>query len=108
MNQLEESIYQFVTGAGYRPIKPRVIAQQLKLPKDQEADVKRAIKRLVHHGRLQYGSNHLVMAPEQAAKPGTAPGKTPSGRIAGVFQRTAKGFGFVRPHGATAEDRIGG
>ena len=41
------------------------------------------------------------MVPEKS----DSPGKTRSGRITGVFQRTKKGFGFVRPHGATAEDR---
>ena len=39
MNNLEESILQLVNAPGYRPVKPRVIAQQLKLPKDQAADV---------------------------------------------------------------------
>ncbi len=89
MNQLEESIFQFVNAPGYRPVKPRAIAQQLKLSKDQAPDVRRAIKRLVHQGRLGYGSNHLVT-------PASAP-KTPKrNRLTGVFQRRQKGFGFVR------------
>jgi ribonuclease R len=89
MNQLEESIFQFVNMPGYRPIKPRAIAQQLKLSKDQAPNVRRAVKRLVHQGRLGYGSNHLV-TPTSAAK-------TPkSNRLTGVFQRRQKGFGFVR------------
>ncbi len=119
MKNLEESIFQLVTAAGYRPVKPRVIAQQLKLPKDRAADVKRAIKRLVHTGRLSYGPNHLVM-PAGATKTPQGPfvgqppsavhgdsaqpraavphvGKGPKGnRLMGVFQRRQKGFGFVR------------
>ena len=92
MKNLEESIFQLVTAAGYRPVKPRVIAQQLKLPKERAADVKRAIKRLVHTGRLGYGSNHLVM-PASATKATKAP---KGNRLMGVFQRRQKGFGFVR------------
>ena len=99
----------FIARAEYRPMKPRAIAKHLRVPEEQIADMKRVVKRLVHHGQLRYGSNHLVMAAEAAAepaaKPGSEPGKTRSGRITGVFQRTKKGFGFVRPHGATAEDR---
>jgi ribonuclease R len=96
MNQLEESIFQFVNAPGYRPIKPRAIAQQLKLAKDQAPDVRRAIKRLVHQGRLGYASNHLV-TPVTAAKNAKAAAKTPkSNRLRGVFQRRQKGFGFVR------------
>ena len=104
-SELEQSILNFIALAEYRPMKPRAIAKHLKVPDEQIALVKRAIKRMVHHGQLQYGSNHLVMAADTAVKPGTEPGKTRPGRIAGVFQRTKKGFGFVRPHGATAEDR---
>ncbi len=90
MNQLEETIFHFVAAPGYRPIKPRNIAQQLKLPKDQLADLKRAIKRLVHQGRIAYGPNHLVI-PASAA-----PKTAKSSRLEGVFQRRQKGFGFVR------------
>ena len=95
--ELEQAILNLVAGPEYRPMKPRAIAKQLALPDEQIAEAKRVIKRLVHHGQLQYGTNHLVM--------GSGPGKTHTGRIVGVFQRTSKGFGFVRPHGATAEDR---
>ena len=89
MNQLEESIFQLVAAPSYRPLKPRGIAQQLGLAKDQAANVRRAVKRLVHQGRIGYGSNHLV-TPAAAAK-------TPKrNRLTGVFQRRQKGFGFVR------------
>ena len=87
--------------------------------------MRRAVKRLVRHGRLAYGSNHLVMpvAPAAVSSPaigratsqeknsrrltaaGRAPKRPPQGlrqtsgggnRVLGVFQRTQKGFGFVR------------
>ncbi|MEN6449790.1 MAG: RNB domain-containing ribonuclease [Thermoguttaceae bacterium] len=117
MKSLEESILELVNSPGYRPIKPRVIAKQLKLPQDQAVDVRRAVKRLVREGRLAYAVSHLVTPPPGAAGPqpspklskkqrrepaasGAAakkPRQAPTGnRVLGVFQRTQKGFGFVR------------
>jgi ribonuclease R len=92
--ELEQTILNYVALPEYRPMKPRAIAKQLQVPEEQIALLKRAIKRLVHHGQLQYGANHLVMADDK----GVEPEKTRPGRIMGVFQRTQKGFGFVRPH----------
>ena len=112
---LEQSILQLVTPPGYRPIKPRVIAQRLNLPKDQAADVRRAVKRLVRAGKAGYsaepsgaarraisGRRRNGSAHESSPEPPTAR-RTASGhgsqagnRVMGVFQRTQKGFGFVR------------
>jgi len=86
-NDLQRRIVTHVNRPNYRPVKPAVIARQLDLPKDQHRDLKRAIKDLVKKGRLRYGSNHLVRP---------AAGDAPS-RITGVFHRTDKGYGFVRP-----------
>ena len=61
MNNLEQSILQLVNSPGYRPIKPRVIAQRLKLSKDEAVDVRRAVKQLVRQAKLRYSTNHLVM-----------------------------------------------
>jgi ribonuclease R len=127
--ELEQKILKYVNAPGYRPSKPRVIAQQLRLPPEQAVEVRRLVKRLVGQGQLAYASNHLVM-PVSAAKsrrvragthaagaenvtPACVQARTlpvaptsvqastlPSGkghRILGVFQRTQKGFGFVRP-----------
>jgi ribonuclease R len=96
MTPLEQSILQLVGAANYRPVKPRVILQQLNLPKDQVAELKRTIKRLVHDGKLGYGPNHLVLSPDAAtAKRPTSSRPAPK-RLIGIFQRNKKGFGFVR------------
>ncbi len=89
---LQQKILKFVRRKGYRPVKPRVIAERLKVPKDRAAEVKRAVKRLVGRGQLAYAANHLVRAAEPSSPGGN--------RLVGVFQRTQKGFGFVRPTGA--------
>ena len=90
-NQLQQAILDFVGRAQYKPVKPRVIAERLGFAKDDHRDVKRAIKRLVRQGRLQFGSNHLV-------RPASG---LHSDLVTGVFRRTRGGFGFVRPRGAT-------
>jgi len=112
MNPLEEAIVKLVSAAGYRPIKPRIIAQQLNLSRDEAADVKKAVKRLVQRGRLRYGPNHLVMpadinAPEpNAASAKAAASRSAQKRLTGVFQRNSRGFGFVRLEGtATSTDK---
>ena len=96
MNNLEQSILQLVNAPGYRPIKPRVIAQRLNLSKDQAVDVRRAVKQLVRQGKLRYSSNHLVMpvAPGTDAKTHaknsrelTAPGKSCQKTPGGVASR---------------------
>jgi ribonuclease R len=92
---LAASILKLVRSPGYRPLKPRMIARRLQVPREQVTDVKRAVKRLVRQGLLVYGAKHFVGPAEGLAPPG--PAKT--NRVAGVFRRTEKGFGFVRPSG---------
>ena len=128
MPNLEESILQLVNSSNYRPIKPRIIAQRLGLSKEQAVEVRRTVKKLVRHGQLRFSTNHLVMpavatatvAPKTREKdsrgltaPGTASKKSSAGsasrrggnRVLGTFQRTQKGFGFVRVSRETASKR---
>jgi ribonuclease R len=89
---LTDAILELVRRPDYRPMKPRMIARRLQVPRDDVPVVKKLIKRLVRQGVLAYGDKHLVRSPDQAAQP-------KSNRIAGVFRRVEKGFGFVRPTG---------
>ena len=96
--ELQEAVLRYVNSDKYQPVKPRVIAKKLKLPKDRHIDLKRAVKRLVQAGKLTYGSGHLI-------KPAAA-GATPAAGVkgvTGVFRRTSQGYGFVRP---TLETRV--
>jgi ribonuclease R len=92
--QLEQSILDLVNRPGYSPMKPGAIARRLQLAKDQAEEVKHAVKRLVQRGKLAYDAGHLVRAASTVERR--------SNRLEGVFQRTAKGFGFVRLSGAAA------
>ena len=61
--KLEPIVLAHVLGPKYQPVKPRVIAKQLKLPSEQHKALKLAIRRLVKAGKLSYGSGHIVRAP---------------------------------------------
>jgi ribonuclease R len=93
--QLESAILQYVSQAGYTPVKPRVIAQQLGLAEHLYRDARHAVKRLVKAGKLAYGPNHVVGLPTAAEMD----------RLTGVFRRTAKGHGYVAPAGVTRSDQ---
>jgi ribonuclease R len=122
--KLEPIVLAHVLGPKYQPVKPRVIAKQLRLPSEQHKALKLAIRRLVKAGKIDYGSGHLVRAPkarDQSKARTSAPVQrereprsshpTPSrdskNVIVGTFRRTSKGFGFVRPQGAQRGDKAG-
>lgn len=89
LSELEDKILQLIQAEDYRPVKPRILAKQLKLSAAEAADVRRAVKKLSKQQKLKYGANHLVYPP-RAGDPGEVTGK---------FQRAAAGYGFVRPSG---------
>lgn len=60
--KLEPLVLAHLSRPNYQPVKPRVIAKQLKLTGDQYNALRLAIKRLVQQGKAAYGSGHLVKA----------------------------------------------
>src|SRR6188768_3729418 len=66
--KLEPIVLAHVLGPKYQPVKPRVIAKQLKLPSEQHRALKLAIRRMVKAGKLVYGAGHIVRAPKPAAE----------------------------------------
>ena len=61
-SELGQERGQILAGEGpLERAEPRIIARNLSIPKDQAADVKKAVKRLVRLGQIQYAANHLVM-----------------------------------------------
>src|SRR5262245_52135925 len=129
--KLEPVVLAHVLGPKYQPVKPRVIAKQLKLPSEQHKALKLAIRRLVKAGKLVYGPGHQVRGPRsRSQESGVKRQETPDRRqgtgdrrqrsdeagrsprdakniVVGTFRRTSKGFGFVRPQGARRGDREG-
>ena len=93
--QITDALLEIVTAAGYRPAKPRVLAQRLGVAKAFGRDFKKLVKELVKAGRLAYGSQHLIET--QGAK---------SDRLVGIYRRKPEGYGFVTPRGAEPRDEV--
>ncbi|MFP6753398.1 MAG: hypothetical protein VB855_17075, partial [Pirellulaceae bacterium] len=122
LNELESRLVAHVNAAHYQPVKPRVIARQLQIPRDKLAQLRRTIKSLVRKGHLLYGDRHLVKpikrgATTDEATTTPAPPSVPPPRIKrdkkerrptdgvfGKFHRAAGGFGFVRPEGTAPSE----
>jgi ribonuclease R len=78
----------------YRPKTVKALSRELEIPADEYPEFRRTVKGLVKAGRLVLARDKTLEKASEAAKKATA------GAIIGTFRRTAKGFGFVRPHGA--------
>lgn len=89
---LEDRVLQLVYAPDYRPTKPRGLRQLLKLSEDDNAALRRTIKRLVRTGRLGYASNHLVVPIDQVPKGDPH-------LVEGTFRIASAGYGFLRPLG---------
>ena len=124
-HELQSAIVDLVNRPDYQPVKPRVIAKRLGLPKEEAADVRRAVKRLTRQGLVSYAANHIVRPVDKPSPPAPLPEGEGSyaaadlppevprkrkrseharSRIVGVFHRTQKGFGFVRPLPTESEE----
>ena len=75
-HELQTAIVELVNRPNYQPVKPRILAKKLGLPKEKATEVRRAVKRLVRQGLVSYASNHIVRPAE--AKP-ALPGPQPEG-----------------------------
>ena len=91
---LQRVILDFVNSDKYHPMKPRAIGRELRI--EDERGLKKAIKRLIKEGRIQYGPKHLVMKVSK---------KATRNEVVGVFRHNSAGYGFVTPEGSTATDR---
>src|SRR5438874_9483132 len=69
--KLEPIVLAHVLASKYQPVKPRVIAKQLRLPSEQHKALKLAIRRLANAGKIEYGAGHLVRPPKRT-QPTTA------------------------------------
>jgi len=107
MPDINDLILQHTNAPNYRPVKPKVIAKQLGLERDDFPRLKRAVKLLVKAGKLAYGPSHLVcpVAEKHPAamvnKPSAKKPKS-SKHVVGTFRKAQGGFGFVRPEGTAA------
>ena len=86
MAEFAERVVALVSEPDYRPITLKAMARRLEVDGSLYPDFRRAVKDLVRDGKLHLAKDKTLKLPDR------------SGMIVGLFRRSAKGFGFVRPH----------
>jgi ribonuclease R len=95
MSDFADRVMKRVAERDYTPITLKALARQFNVGPDEYAGLRATMKRLVKEGKLELAKDKTLRRPDQA------------GLVVGLFRRTAKGFGFVRPHTAAADtDKI--
>jgi ribonuclease R len=84
-------VLKLVAQPDYKPITLKAMARRLEVPPDDYAEFRATVKRLVKDGKLDLAKDKRLSRPDQ------------TGLVVGVFRRSAKGFGFVRPHHVAAD-----
>jgi ribonuclease R len=90
MANFAERVLNLVSEPEYAPLTPKAMARRFEVPPDDYADFRQVVKSLVKQGRLEQSRDKTLRKPDR------------SNAIIGLFRRSARGFGFVRPHMATA------
>jgi len=90
MTGFAEAVLKLVGLPSYTPITVKTMARQLQIASDDYAEFRTAVKQLVKEAKLDLGKDRTLRRPDRA------------GMIVGLFRRTTKGFGFVRPHASDA------
>ena len=98
-SHIEQLVLQYVDRPNYTPVKARILARNLDIPKDQQDSFKRFIKQLVREGKLAYAESHKIQSG------GAVSADAKGNEVIGKFQRKAGGFGFVRPENASTSSR---
>ena len=87
--QFQSKILEHLKSPAYRPKKPRVIADELKVGDEKNYHAFRdALRELMHAGRIVAGASGTVMLPTV---------RTQEGLITGAYRHNKRGFGFVVP-----------
>ncbi len=84
MSEIYQQIIAAVTHQDYQPRKPKALARSIGLGTEQYDAFKDAVRKLIKEKRLELAKNNTL-------RPGAS-----TNTVAGVFRKTAGGFGFVR------------
>ena len=99
MSHHEDRVLGLVGRDDYKPLTLKALARRFEVGPDDYTEFRKAVRGLVKDGRLELGKDKTLRTP--AAVVG---GK---GTIVGIFRRSTKGFGFVKPHrSADKSDQI--
>jgi ribonuclease R len=90
MTDFAQAVLNLIALPAYTPVSVKKMARQLQVAGEEYPEFRQAVKRLVKEGKLELAKDKTLRRPDR------------SGMIVGLFRRTAKGFGFVRPHTSDA------
>src|SRR5271157_3615929 len=90
MSEFAERVLKVVSEAGYTPISLKAMARRLEISAEDLAEFRTQVKALIKQGKLDLGRDKTLRKPDH------------KGAIIGLFRRSSRGFGFVRPHPATS------
>lgn len=89
MTELAAKIMKLVSEPEYKPLTLKTMARRFGIGPDQYPELRGLVKQLIKEGRLEVAKDKRLRKPNA------------HGTVIGVFRRTTKGFGFVRPHKTT-------
>ncbi len=90
MSHLVDKILGLVAAPEYKPITLKAMSRRFEVAPEDYAEFRAEVKGLIKHGKLAIAQDKTL------SKPGSA--GTRDASIIGIYRRSAKGFGFVRPH----------
>ena len=86
MNHYADRVLKLVAEPEYRPLTLKAIGRRFKVGVEEYPEFRAAVKTLIKQGQLDVAKDKTLRKPDL------------SGTVIGLFRRSAKGFGFVRPH----------
>src|SRR5207302_9372034 len=89
MRDYESKVLKLVAEPDYRPMTLKAMSRRFHVGADDYAEFRATVKGLVKQGQLGIAKDKTLRKPDS------------TGAIIGLFRRSAKGFGFVRPHHST-------
>ncbi len=86
MADFAEQVLKLVAGPDYVPVTLKAMSRRFAVADDDYAEFRQTVKDLVKEGKLELARDKTLRKPDR------------TGAIIGLFRRSARGFGFVRPH----------
>ncbi len=84
-----DRVLELLNSIGYVPLTLKAMSRRFQLADLEYPDLRSAIKRLIREGKLELAKDKTLRLPDT------------KGTIRGIYRRSQKGFGFVRPHLST-------